>query len=232
MEVSPMPPRSRVANVVGRLLSGACRVLEGGSPAVPSMEALFRRPAPEGLVALRLCASDILAVYEVSACSPGVSLLQAIVGAIVALPELPPSLRNTSCIDRATLALLKRSGISGFTYGMSDRERKAPAADPTRLIEWAAAARPLAVPNVASSERSTLGTRQAELLEAVVLALLESNPVLASAGLRWLAVLSPSADDTALMIRAGVRRAAQLGADDPQTRFDCCLTTKVLESFC
>ena len=224
-----MAVRSRVASAVERLLSGACCVLEGGKAATLSIDKLIQTPTPEGLVALRLCGSDILVAYYVSGRTPETSLLQAIVGAIVALPKLPCWVRNASVVDRATLALLKRNGISGFACRANGREPKAPAPDPIRLIEWAAARRPLAIPNMLSLERRTVAARRAELFEGVALALLESNAALASAGLRWLAVQLPSTNDSVL-ISAGIRRATQLGADEPQIRFNCCLATKVLGS--
>lgn len=224
---------ARLISPVGRLLSGACQLLEGGRRAAPQLEALIRKAAPQNLLGLRRCASDILVAYEVSSCTPDPSVLEAIVAAVVALPKFSPKaphgMGNGSALDRGTLTLLRRAGVSGLAFRQTGRVRRVQPRDSSRLIEWAATARPLAIPSMSSFERDTLTRRRVQLLDAVALALLDSNAVLAAAGLRWLAVLPTSTDDTRL-ISAGILRAAQLGADDPQARFDCCLAARFLEN--
>jgi hypothetical protein len=165
-----MVVRSQVVTPVGRLLSGARGVLEGGAHAARSVDEVVRRLDIENLVALRLCASDVLAAFAVSAYNPGALLLRAIVRALVAVPKLPSWVRNASSLDRATLVMLKWNGISGFTYVQNGGERAAPPREPVPLIEWAAARRSLAVPRLVSAEHRALAERRVELLEAVVLA--------------------------------------------------------------
>ena len=158
---------------------------------------------------------------------PASSLLQAIIGAVVRVPELRSKSKNAFAIDVATCAMLKRNGVEGLRWVEHGYQAEAPPQNPTDLVEWASSFRPLAIPMIASFQRSTLAQRRRELLDGIVTALLELNAETASIGLRWLAVLSPT-DHEAELIEVAARRTMQLGAASPRIRFDCYLATRIL----
>lgn len=182
--------------------------------------------SPADILALRLCASDVLGAYEVSGVRPATGILRAIVGAIGAVPELPAWVPNASAIDQGTSNLLKRHGVLGFTWnGVRCRGKSSPSV--LEIVEVATRCRPLAHRSVRSSARTRIERGREQLLDAVTLALLESTPTIAAAGLRWLAVVWPVPRDRDLILD-GVRRAAVLGADDVQVCLDCHIAEKTL----
>lgn len=214
---------------VGRLMSSVAQVIAGQKGAEPSLAEFLEVSSAEGMIALRLCASDILVAHEATATRPAVASLHRIVGAVVGVPIVRMSTDRASALDRATAEMLRRVGVQGFSCSAPAKGGSASPSDPWQLVEWASARRQLAIPNFRSSERTTLMTRRDCLLDAVVLALLDSNVLCAAAGLRWLAVLPRPVGDSDMLLDA-VHRAELLAPDLPQVRFDCCLARKLLKS--
>lgn len=209
-------------------MSSAAQFIAGQKGAEPPLAELLDVSSAEGMLALRLCASDILVAYEVAATKPAVASLHRIVGAVVGVPRVRMSTVRASALDRATVEMLRRVGVQGFSHLAPAKSGRASPYDPWQLVDWASARRQMAIPDFRSSERTTLMTRRDCLLDAVVLALLDSNVLCAAAGLRWLAVLPRPVADSDMLLDA-VHRAELLAPDQPQVRFDCCLARKLLE---
>lgn len=217
-----------VLKAVGRILTSAVQLICGMGCAETSLDEALNDSSPAGLIALRLCASEVLFAYEASAIRPSDASLLRIVGAVIGMPTAPISPERSSALDRATAEMFRRVGVRGFRSSVPHSNRRAIPGDPWQLGEWLSSHRHLAVPKMRSPEHNELKLRRDRLMDALVLALLESNVRDAAVGLRWLAVLPRHGQHSEILVDA-IRRTELLAADIPQVRFDCALARKTLE---